>query len=398
MPTPIPPALSTPHRIARGLGITGLFMLLALLGACKAKDPVAPPPPAVTVARPVQQDVTDYLNASGQLASPNAVNLMARVQGYLEAISYRDGELVEKGKPLFSIEPTSYRAQLDQAKANLASATAKAAFSEQQYRRYAELDKTDSTSRQQLEQMRANRQADQAAVLQAKAAVAVAQTTFGYTRVTAPFDGFVTAHQANVGQLVGNSQPTQLATILQLDPIWVQFNISEQDALRLRQASRNAGVQTTNLHHTPIEIALQNEADYPHRGTIDYVSPQIDVGTGTLAVRGTFANPSHALLPGNFVRIRIPLGTIKGALLVPGSAIRTDQAGRTVFVVNTAGVVESRPVTLGLPVNDLQMILSGLKPSDRVIISGLQATHVGDKVHPLEVAPSVLARNTGDTP
>lgn len=373
-------------------------MALASLGACKSQAPVPPPPPSVTVARPMQRDVTEYLDASGQLTAPSAVNLVARVQGYVEAIGYRDGEFVKKGAPLFSIESTSYGAQLDQAKANLASAMAKATFSDQQFRRYSELDRTDSTSRQQAEQMRANRDADQAAVLQAKATVAQAQTTYGYTHVTAPFDGFVTAHQANVGQLVGENQPTQLATILQLDPIWVNFNVSEQDASRLRQASPIVATQATGVQGVPIEVGLQNEAGYPHHGSVNYVAPQIDMGTGTLAARGTFGNADHTLLPGNFVRIRIPLGKVKDALLVPSSAVSTDQAGHSVLVVTAANIVEFRTVTLGAKEDELQVIASGLQATDRVIINGQQAAHIGDTVNPLEVEPAVMTRNPGAAP
>lgn len=387
--------------VTRCIAGTTLLLSFALLGGCKSKEPATSPPPTVTTTRPISRDVTEYLEASGQLSARNTVNLVARVQGYVEAIGYQDGEFVKKGKTLFAIESTTYAAQRDQAKANLASAIAKAEFSEQQYRRYAELDKTDSTSRQQVEQMRSNRDADQASVLQGKANLEQAQTTLGYANVTAPFDGFVTAHQANVGQLVGENQPTQLATILQLDPIWVNFNISEQDVQRFRNALLAADPKTGSLQGAPLEIGLQGEVGYPHLGKIDYAAPQIDAGTGTLTARGTFDNPAHVLLPGNFVHIRIPLGSAKKALLLPGSAIRSDQGDQSVLVVTSANIVESRAVTLGPQEGSLQVIASGIQATDRVIVNGIQAARVGATVHALEGDLSSMTsvdRNGGQRP
>lgn len=368
-----------------------LLISLSLLAGCKPRNEYQqPPPPEVTIERPVQRDITDYLEESGQLAAPNSVDLMARVQGTLEAIGYRDGASVNKGTVLFTIEPAPYRAQLDQAKATLASAEAKSEFSELQYKRYSDLARTDSTSRQQAEQTRSDRDADRAAVMQARAALTQAQITYDYTHVAAPFDGMVTAHQANVGELVGGSQTTQLATIVQLDPIWANFNISEQDELRIRKNSAAAGHAATDLHNIAVEIGLQDEAGYPHRGSIDYVAPQVDSGTGTLAVRGLFDNPARVLLPGNFVRIRIPVGVLKSALLVPDVAIDNDQGGRTLLVVTPDSVVEARSVTLGTRDGDLQIVKSGLKPDDRVIVDGLQRVRIGQKVSPREVTPRTV--------
>jgi RND family efflux transporter MFP subunit len=284
---------------------------------------------------------------------------------------------------------------LDQARATLASAVAKADFSERQYKRYSDLARTDSTSRQQAEQTHSDRDADDAAVMQAQASLAQAQITYGYTHVTAPFDGIVTAHQANVGELVGGSQATLLATIVQLDPIWVNFNIAEQDVLRIRGSTAASGVPSHDLHNAAVEIGLQDEAGYPHRGHIDYVAPQLDSATGTLAARGLFDNPAHVLLPGYFVRIRIPVGSLKGALLVPDDAVGNDQGGRNLLVVTPTNVVEARTVTLGTHDGDLRIIISGLKPDDRVIVDGLQRVRIGQKVVPHEVT-STAAPNKGE--
>lgn len=398
-PTPICPPPAKPANVAAARLRTVLLVSLFLLAGCKPRNAYQPPPPPeVTVERPLQRDMTEYLEESGQLAATNSVDLMARIQGYLDSIGYRDGAFVDKGALLFTIEPAPYRAQLDQAKATLASAVAKAEFSELQYKRYSDLARTDSTSRQQAEQTLSDRDADHAAVMQAQATLTQVEITYGYTHVSAPFAGIVTAHQANIGELVGGSQATQLATIVQLDPIWVTFNIAEQDVLRIRSGMAAHGVPSLDLHNVAVEIGLQDEAGYPHRGHIDYVSPQVDSGTGTLAARGLFDNPAHVLLPGYFVRIRIPVGSLKGALLVPDDAVGNDQGGRTLLVVTPANVVEARAVTLGTRDGNLQIIKSGLKPDDRVIVDGLQRVRIGQKVAPHEVMPTDAPRNGEDKP
>jgi RND family efflux transporter MFP subunit len=393
------PSPAKPASLAAARFRIALLVSLSLLAGCKPRNAFQPPPPPeVTVERPLQRDVTEYLEESGQLAATNSVDLMARVQGYLDSIGYRDGAFVEKGTPLFTIEPAPYRAQLDQARATLASAMAKAEFSELQYKRYSDLAKTDSTSRQQAEQTLSDRDSDHAAVMQAQASLTQAQISYGYTQVAAPFDGIVTAHQANIGELVGGSQATQLATIVQLDPIWVNFNIAEQDVLRIKSSATAHGPTSFDLHTVAVEIGLQDEAGYPHRGHIDYVSPQVDSGTGTLAARGLFDNPAHVLLPGYFARIRIPVGSLKGALMVPDDAVGSDQGGRTLLVVTPTNVVEARAVTLGTRDGNLQIIKSGLKSDDRVIVDGLQRVRIGQKVVPHEIMPTDAPHHDEEKP
>jgi len=364
-----------------------VLLSLGLLAGCQPRNRYQPPSPLdVTVQRPVQRDVTQYLEETGQVAAINAVDLMARVQGYVEGIGYRDGDFVNKGTNLFTIEPAPYQAQLDEAKANLASAEAKAQFNRLQHERYSALARADSTSRQQAEQALSDRDSADAAVLQARAALEQAKITYSYTHVAAPFDGFVAAHQANVGALVGGNQPTLLATLVQLDPIWVNFNVAEQDVLRVRASMVARGLTATDLHDVPVEIGRQDEAGYPHTGHLDYIAPQVDSGTGTLAVRAIFTNTDRVLRPGYFVHIRIPIGVEKRALLVPDSALGNEQGGRTLLVVTRNDTVEMRSVRVGPGVGGLQVIESGLRADDRVIVSGQQRARVGEKVIPRELA------------
>ena len=192
----------------------------------------------------------------------------------------------------------------------------------------------------------------------------------------------MTAHLVSVGELVGVASPTQLATIVALDPIYVNFNVNEQDVLRVREEARRRGMTVDDLRKLPVEIALQTETGYPHKGTLDYVSPQVNQSTGTLAVRGILKNPDRVLLPGYFVRVRVPFDQKTNALLVPDVALGSDQAGRYVLVVNAENVVEQRKVNVGPLEGDLRVIESGLKPDDKVVVAGLLRAIPGQKVDP----------------
>jgi RND family efflux transporter MFP subunit len=202
--------------------------------------------------------------------------------------------------------------------------------------------------------------------------------------VIAPYDGVVTARQVSIGDLVGvGSSPTVLATIVQLEPIYINFNINEQDIARIRAEMAHRGLTFAELKgKIPVDVGLQTEQGYPHRAMLDYATPSVDQSSGTLAVRAVYENAKNALLPGNFVRVRIPLGAPTEAILVPDTALGSDQGGRYLLVVNDNNVVEQRPVTIGSLMGDLRVIEGGLKPRDRVIIDGLQRAIPGQKVEP----------------
>jgi membrane fusion protein, multidrug efflux system len=361
--------------------------LLATISAagCKRQQAefVPPPPPQVIVAQALHQAVTPYLEATGNIVAYNQVDLVARVSGFLQDIRYTDGAAVHRGDTLFVIEPAPYQAKLDQAQATLAAAQANAVQTDAEYERQASLGRTDFASRAAVDQARAARDSNRAAVTNDQAGVTQAAINLGYTQVTAPFDGLVTAHQVSVGSLVGASGPTTLATIIQFNPIYVSFTISEQDVLRVRAGMRQAGLTAKDLEKVPVELGLMTETGYPHKGHLDYASPNVDPSTGTLTVRGILANLDYVLLPGFFVRVRVPLMTRPAeALLVPDTALGTDQAGRYLLVVDKDDVVQQRTVTTGARVGDLRVIATGLQPDDRVVISGLQRAVPGEKVAP----------------
>src|SRR5258708_3480598 len=355
---------------------------LFLLTACEQNTFVPPPPPKVEVAVPVQKSITRYLDATGNTAAIKNVDLVARVQGFLQSINYQDGSFVKQGTTLFTIEPETYKLKLEQAQAAETGAQASLKQAEADFKRQSELVQRQAVSQATLDTSTSTRDNVQANLQQAQANTKIAQVNYGYTNVTAPFDGVVSAHLASVGELVGVASPTQLATIVALDPIYVNFNVNEQDVLRIREDARKRGMTVNEIRQLPIEVGLQTETGYPHKGKLDYVSPSINQSTGTLAVRGILPNPHHVLLPGFFVRVRVPYDEQKDALLVPDAALGSDQAGRYVLVVNADNVVEQRKVQTGPLDGELRVIESGLKGDDRVVVAGLLRAIPGQKVDP----------------
>jgi RND family efflux transporter MFP subunit len=357
------------------------FALVALAG-CEQNTFVPPPPPKVDVAVPVQRSITRYLETTGNTAPVKQVDLVARVSGFLQSIEYQDGAFVKQGTTLFTIEPETYKLKVEQAQAAEAGAQASLKQSDLDYQRQSDLVARQAVSQATLENSTATRDNARANLQQAQVNTRIAEVNYGYTKVTAPFDGVVSAHLVSVGELVGASSPTQLATIVAQDPIWVNFNVNEQDVQRFRAEARRKGLTQADIKNTPVEIGLQIENGFPHLGKLDYIAPTLNQSTGTLAVRAIMPNADRVLLPGYFVRVRIPVDTEENALLLPDTALGSDQSGRYVLVVNKDNVVEQRKVTIGPVDNGLRVIDSGLKPDDRVVIAGLLRSIPGQKVDP----------------
>ena len=355
---------------------------MAFLSACEQNTFVQPPPPKVDVAVPVQRSFTRYLEATGNTAAIKSVDLVARVQGFLQSINYKDGAFVKEGTSLFTIEPDTYKLKLEQAQAAEAGAQATVKQAEADFKRQQELVQRQAVSQATLDTSTATRDNAQASLLQAQVNTKIAAVNYGYTNVAAPFDGVVSAHLVSIGELVGASSPTQLATIVALDPIWVNFNVNEQDVLRIRTEARRRGMTVDDLRQLPIEVGLQTETGFPHEGRLDYAAVTLNQSTGTLPVRGVFPNSDRALLPGFFVRVRVPIDQEQNALFVPNVALGSDQSGRYLLVVNGDNVVEQRKVRVGPLEGDLRVIEEGLKADDRVITAGLLRAIPGQKVDP----------------
>ena len=352
------------------------------LSACEQNTFVPPPPPRVEVAVPVQKTITRYLDATGNTAAIKNVDLVARVQGFLQSINYKDGTPVKQGDTLFTIEPETYKLKLEQAQAAEAGAQASLKQAETDFKRQVDLVQRQAVSQATLDTSTANRDNAQASLQQAQANTKIAQVNYGYTHVAAPFDGVVSAHLVSVGELVGASSPTQLATIVALDPIYVNFNVNEQDVLRIRAEARRRGLTADDLRQLPVEVGLQTETGFPHKGRLDYAAVTLNQSTGTLPVRGVLPNSDRALLPGFFVRVRVPVDQEQNALFVPDVALGSDQSGRYLLVVNGENVVEQRKVRIGPLEGELRVIEEGLKADDRVITAGLLRAIPGQKVDP----------------
>jgi len=354
-----------------------------LLTACEETNKyVPPPPPQVGVATPLKDSVVSYLEETGTLAAVNTVDLVARIPGFVQEIKYKDGSIVKKGTVLFVIEPEPYKAKVDQAVAAEDAAKAQLQNSQAEFDRQADLVKRQVSTQANYDKALAQRDTDKGNLEQAQANTEIAKINYGYTQVMAPFDGVVTARLVSVGEYVGaNNTPTKLATIVQIDPIWVNFNVGEQAVQRIRAERAKQGQTSNDVSTIPVEIGLQTDTGFPYKGHLDYASPTLTANTGTLAIRGIFDNPNASLLPGYFVRVRVP-GPSNERLLVPDTAIGSDQGGRYLLVLNADNVVEQRKIEPGQHVGPLRVIESGLKPDDRVVIDGVLRAVPGQKVEP----------------
>lgn len=364
-------------------GFAGAAVLA--VAACGESNTYQPPPPAeVSVAKPEERKVTLYMEVTGTTAPFNRVDLVARVQGFLETVGYKDGATVKKGDVLFQIDKRDYEISLQIAQATQQEQEALLVQAEQDLKRKQDLVKTSAGTVAALDESRAKRDSTQAALLQAKGQVAQAQRNLDYTTITAPFDGTVSARLADPGALVGAGSPTKLATIVQFRPIYVNVNVDEQQVLSVRERLRAAGVTLAQIGPIPVDVGVQTEQGFPHSGRLDYIAPEVDSGTGTLAGRAVLDNADGILTPGLFVRVRIPRERDVPSLLVPDIALGTNQQGRYVLLVTDKNVVEQRQIEPGEVVDGgLRIVKSGVQASDRVVVTGFMRALPGNTVVPV---------------
>jgi RND family efflux transporter MFP subunit len=365
----------------------GLFAALTPAGfspAVLAQTGAQSAPPTIPVMLPKDQSVSDVLEVVGNAEAVNQVKLVARVPGYLEQIHFEDGALVKKGDLLFVVQQDQYKAQLQQAQAQLQAATVARDHAKLEVGRYTALLKQHATSQVEVDHWVYELQTAEANIQGAEAQVELAALNVGYTEVRAPFDGQMSKHLIDIGNMVGGTAQTAvLAQITQLDPIYVVANISSQQALQIRTNLDQRRLTLEQLHKVPVEAALSDETGFPHKGTLEYVAPAIDAATGTLYLRGLIPNADRALLPGVFVKLRLPMGkVVQNALLVPQQALQEDQGGRFLLVVNSANVVEKRYVQIAQAVGGLQEISSGIDRNDRVVVGDLWRVSPGLTVTP----------------
>jgi RND family efflux transporter MFP subunit len=387
------------HSTARIAFTLVLGLSIGLTGCARVPSgaPEAAPTP-VTVSRPVERDITDYVDFTGRTAAVDSVELRARVWGYLDKVNFKEGALVKEGDVLFEIDPLTYRATLNQAEGNLASAEARVERLDADFARARPLLRRGAISREEYDKVVGDRGEAAASREALKAAVERAKLDLQYTKVTAPISGRVSRYVVTVGNLVQAGDQgggTLLTTIVSVDPMYAYFDVDEYTALRVRRLVREGKSDSPRDGGFPVSLGLANEEGQPHRGTINFVDNQVNPRTGTIRVRGVFPNKEQVLLPGLFARVRAPIGRPHKALLVSERALDTDQGQKVLYVVNEKNEVVSRPVRLGALHDGLREITDGLKPGERVIVNGLQQVRPGVTVEPRPVdMPVPLAANT----
>jgi len=341
---------------------------LAALVACGKRNQYQPPPaPPVTVSKPLRMPVTDYLQSTGSVAAFKTVDLVARVEGYLRSVDFKDGTVVKAGQLLFVIEPEPYQAKLASQQAQLLDA-------QTEYERQLRMIKENATSQANVDKWLSQR--DQAA-----AAVTLARINLGYTRITAPFDGRIDRHLVDPGNLVGSTgTATKLATIEQIDPAYVYFSINERDLLRVRAAAQAQMKSPGEAPPVPVQVALQTEEGYPHVGTLDFAGSGLDTGSGTLQLRASVPNAKYTLLPGLFARVRVALAAPVPRLVVPDRVVSSDQVGSYLLTVGPDQKVRQQRIETGPLESGFRAVLSGLDADSEVVIDGLQNAIPGNLV------------------
>ena len=383
-----------------------ISLLIWAFAACSSQsnEYVEPPPPKVTIAQPLQQEVIDYLEFTGTTRAFEEVEIRARVAGFLKSKHFTPGTKVEKGDLLFEIDPSEYQAALNAAEAELSAAKAQHHRADIEFKRAQRVFKKGAGAETDVVKWRGERDVALAAIARAESKVEQAKLDLGYTKIDAPIAGRVGRNLVDAGNLVGESEPTLLTRVTRYDPMYAYFNLNERDLLRAmsmyRQRIKEKGLDpdkdADSEAEIPLLMGLANEEGFPHEGMLDFAESGVDPGTGTLQLRGVFPNPgsSPVLLPGLFARLRMPIDTRADALLVSERAIGADQGGNYLLVVSSENVVEKRPIRMGQLVDGLRVIDEGLNPGELVVVKGIQRARPGAKVDPEKIDMKTLTAST----
>lgn len=374
------------RRISSGCIVAMVAVMCGCGGQEKAPQ-VAAPPPEVTVSQVVSREVTDAAEFTGRTDAVETVEVRARVSGYITEVSFTDGQEVKQGDLLFQIDPRPFQASLEGAEGQKAQWEAKLARSKADVQRYEKLVPTGAATPQDLDKATADMGEATAAIQSATASIDRAKLDLEFAKITAPISGQISRAMITKGNLVRGDNEL-LTTIVSLDPIYVYFDVSERDVLRLRdqaRASRPAGATQPDIRtlKIPLYLGLATEKGYPHEGVIDFADNRVDPSTGTIRARGRFDNSKRLFKPGLFARVRMPVGDPRQALLVAERAIGIDQGMKYVLTVDDRNTVKMQFIELGSLQDDgLRVIQAGLKPGEWVVVNGLQRARPGKPVTP----------------
>ncbi len=376
--------------LARAAITAGLCLGLAC-GGCDSHEEEAAPmaPPRVAVMPPVRREITDWDEFTGRFASTERVELRARVGGHLDAVNFKDGQLVRRGDLLFRIDPRPFAASVTEAEARLTGARSQLTLAQQEYDRGRNLREYRAASEANLEQRTQALDAARAQAIQFEAALARARLDLEFTEVRAPLTGRIGRHLVSPGNVVSGgdaSTATLLATIVTIDPIDFTFDIDQAAALRYVRLAESGGRPSSREVANPVQLALADEAGFPHAGRVVFVDNEADAGTGTIRLRARFDNPRDLFVPGVFARVRLIASAPYQALLVPDAAVSTDQSRRVLYVLGPGDRVEARQVQLG-PLHDgLRVIRDGLRGDEEIVATGMMRVRAGQAVAPARPA------------
>jgi RND family efflux transporter MFP subunit len=373
------------RRPGAALALTGLLLLAACDAAEEsgARAARSEPPPEVTVSKPLVRRLTEWDEFTGRFEAVQQVEIRARVPGYLQEIRFEDGQNVEAGQVLFVIDRRPYQAAVDRAKAQIEQARAQLTLATLEQQRTSKLVSTSAVAKATLDQRNAELEATAASLAASEAQLREAELDLGFTEVAAPFKGRISDRRVDIGNLVGDQ--TLLTTIVQLDPLYLTFDMSESDFLAYSRAVVRGELPSTRDRQTIVAAHLVDEEGWPHQGMMNFVDNVVDQGSGTIRGRAVFPNADGLITPGQFGRIRIPGSPEYDAILVPDAAIVTDQSRKVVLTVDGEGTVTPRIIRPGpSQPGGLRIVRRGLEPEDRVIINGLIRARPGAKVTPKE--------------
>jgi membrane fusion protein, multidrug efflux system len=369
--------------MTRAILLVPLLMMAQALFGCDSKPAIgsAPPPPPVTVASPLQKVITEWDEYTGRFVAMATVEVRARVSGFIDSIHFKDGQIVKQGDLLFVIDPRPYKIAVEQAKADLERARAKLEIANLDVQRATPLVSNQTLTQREFDTRRSTQRDAAGGVASLEASLKQAELNFEWTEVRAPISGRISDTRVDAGNLIsgGQSGATPLTVIVSIDPIRFVFDGSEEDFLRYMRLAAAGGRPSSRDAQNPVSVRLADETDYKHQGRMDFVDNVLNPKSGTIRGRAIFDNKDGLLTPGYFGRLRL-FGGQHDAILVPDSAIASDQASKIIFTVADDGTVGTKRVELGPMVEGLRVVRSGLAATDRIVIDGLQRARPGQKV------------------